>query len=192
MGRLAQTLGLTAMKLQTSTAAEYKKEFSPCFRHHVNERSRLEIHQVHVVLTPGVSRFLNNESEVAGLESRLVFSIQHKGSALAAHRTRASQFVVGPSRRCAAPRGQSNGVARVVPWRTHSLGGPRCAPERSANAKFRHRSVGSKNTIYRPKSLLQLANAVWPNHSLNRTLCGGPRLAIISFLAKPGPPQSAG
>ena len=30
------------------------------------------------------------------------------------------------------------------------------------------------------------------NQSLNRTLCGGPRLAIISFLAKPGPPQSAG
>ena len=30
------------------------------------------------------------------------------------------------------------------------------------------------------------------NQSLNRTLCGGPRLAIISFLAKHGPPQSAG
>ena len=34
--------------------------------------------------------------------------------------------------------------------------------------------------------------AVLANQSLNRTLCGGPRLAIISFLAKPGPPQSAG
>ena len=33
---------------------------------------------------------------------------------------------------------------------------------------------------------------VMANQSLNRTLCGGPRLAIISFLAKPGPPQSAG
>ena len=36
------------------------------------------------------------------------------------------------------------------------------------------------------------AGRVLANHSLNRTLCGGPRLAIISFLAKPGPPQSAG
>ena len=34
--------------------------------------------------------------------------------------------------------------------------------------------------------------ALLANQSLNRTLCGGPRLAIISFLAKPGPPQSAG
>ena len=34
--------------------------------------------------------------------------------------------------------------------------------------------------------------ALMANPSLNRTLCGGPRLAIISFLAKPGPPQSAG
>ena len=34
--------------------------------------------------------------------------------------------------------------------------------------------------------------ALLANPSLNRTLCGGPRLAIISFLAKPGPPQSAG
>ena len=34
--------------------------------------------------------------------------------------------------------------------------------------------------------------AVRPNRSLNRTLCGGPRLAIISFLAKHGPPQWAG
>ena len=34
--------------------------------------------------------------------------------------------------------------------------------------------------------------AVRPNRSLNRTLCGGPRLAFISFSAKPGPPQSAG
>ena len=34
--------------------------------------------------------------------------------------------------------------------------------------------------------------ALMANQSLNRTLCGGPRLAIISFLAKPGPPQSAG
>ena len=34
--------------------------------------------------------------------------------------------------------------------------------------------------------------AVRPNRSLNRTLCGGPRLAFISFLAKRGPPQSAG
>ena len=34
--------------------------------------------------------------------------------------------------------------------------------------------------------------AVRPNRSLNRTLCGGPRLAFISFLAKHGPPQSAG
>ena len=35
-------------------------------------------------------------------------------------------------------------------------------------------------------------HALLANQSLNRTLCGGPRLAIISFLAKPGPPQSAG
>ena len=34
--------------------------------------------------------------------------------------------------------------------------------------------------------------ALLANQSLNRTLCGGPRLAIISFLAKHGPPQSAG
>ena len=34
--------------------------------------------------------------------------------------------------------------------------------------------------------------AVLANQSLNRTLCGGRRLAIISFLAKPRPPQSAG
>ena len=34
--------------------------------------------------------------------------------------------------------------------------------------------------------------AVRPNRSLNRTLCGGPRLAFISFSAKHGPPQSAG
>ena len=34
--------------------------------------------------------------------------------------------------------------------------------------------------------------AVRPNLSLNRTLCGGPRLAFISFSAKHGPPQSAG
>ena len=34
--------------------------------------------------------------------------------------------------------------------------------------------------------------ALLANQSLNRTLCGGPRLASISFLAKPGPPQSAG
>ena len=34
--------------------------------------------------------------------------------------------------------------------------------------------------------------ALMANQSLNRTLCGGPRFAIISFLAKPGPPQSAG
>ena len=34
--------------------------------------------------------------------------------------------------------------------------------------------------------------ALLANPSLNRTLCGSPRLAIISFLAKPGPPQSAG
>ena len=33
--------------------------------------------------------------------------------------------------------------------------------------------------------------SVLANPSLNRTLCGGPRLAIISFLAKHGPPQSA-
>ena len=33
---------------------------------------------------------------------------------------------------------------------------------------------------------------VRPNRSLNRTLCGGPRLAFISFSAKHGPPQSAG
>ena len=85
------------MKLQTSTAAEYKKEFSPCFRHHVNERSRLQIHQVHVVLTPYMSRFLNYESELTGLKSSIALSVQHKGSALAAHRTRASQFVVGAS-----------------------------------------------------------------------------------------------
>jgi hypothetical protein len=30
------------------------------------------------------------------------------------------------------------------------------------------------------------------NHSLNRTFCGIPRLAIISFLAKHGLPQNAG
>ena len=34
--------------------------------------------------------------------------------------------------------------------------------------------------------------SVLANQSLNRTHCGGPRLAIISFLAKHGPPQSAG
>ena len=34
--------------------------------------------------------------------------------------------------------------------------------------------------------------SVLANPSLNRTLCGGPRLAFISFSAKHGPPQSAG
>ena len=41
-------------------------------------------------------------------------------------------------------------------------------------------------------SLRGTVGRVLANQSLNRTLCGGPRLAIISFLAKPGPPQSAG
>ena len=34
--------------------------------------------------------------------------------------------------------------------------------------------------------------AVWPNRSLNRTFCGGPRLGFISFSPKPSPPQNAG
>ena len=33
---------------------------------------------------------------------------------------------------------------------------------------------------------------VLPNWALNLTLCGGPALAAISFLAKASPPQSAG
>ena len=41
-------------------------------------------------------------------------------------------------------------------------------------------------------SLRGTVGRVLANQSLNRTLCGGPRLAIISFLAKHGPPQSAG
>jgi len=34
--------------------------------------------------------------------------------------------------------------------------------------------------------------AMRPNRALNLTLCGGPALAIILFLAKASPPQSAG
>jgi hypothetical protein len=34
--------------------------------------------------------------------------------------------------------------------------------------------------------------SVTPNHSLNLTLCGRPRMALISFWAMRGLPQSAG
>jgi hypothetical protein len=34
--------------------------------------------------------------------------------------------------------------------------------------------------------------ALLANQSLNRTVCGSPRLAVISFSAKHGPPQTAG
>ena len=41
-------------------------------------------------------------------------------------------------------------------------------------------------------AVMFFVKAVRPNRSLNRTLCGGPRLAFISFSAKHGTPQSAG
>ena len=73
---------------------------------------------------------------------------------------------------------------------------------------FSLRFAESSGSCFSPKTLVKLfcqlrqsqsrkwlhlpILALLANPSLNRTLCGGPRLAIISFLAKPGPPQSAG
>ena len=42
---------------------------------------------------------------------------------------------------------------------------------------------------FHPVQIVQWAR---PNPSVNRTFCGGPVLAVISFSAKPGPPQNAG
>ena len=39
---------------------------------------------------------------------------------------------------------------------------------------------------------VQIVRRARPNPSVNRTFCGGPGLAVISFSAKPGLPQNAG
>ena len=61
---------------------------------------------------------------------------------------------------------------------------------------FAPKTLVSKLPNYLNRKATEVAHisilALLANQSLNRTLCGGPRLAIISFLAKPGPPQSAG
>ena len=57
-------------------------------------------------------------------------------------------------------------------------------------------SAGSLKTVYVSLSIVVIwrraSKVVRPNPSLNRTLCGGPCLAFISFSAKHSPPQSAG
>ena len=64
----------------------------------------------------------------------------------------------------------------------------------SATANLITKRLGGTNASSSPLIVIrrQAAQAVRPNHSLNRTFCGGPRLAFISFSAKHGPPQSAG
>ena len=61
---------------------------------------------------------------------------------------------------------------------------------------FAPKTLVSKLPNYLNRKATEVAHisilALLANQSLNRTLCGGPRLAIISFLAKHGPPQSAG
>ena len=103
-------------------------------------------------------------------------------------RTTAVQFVVRTSRGSAAPGSQRVVVSGA---RSCGAGGASGGTRTSQQPKFmpqRH-NAGMASVI---KSNASRAQNAWPNPAVNRTPCGSPRLAFISFWAMRGLPQGAG
>ena len=98
------------------------------------------------------------------------------------------QFVVRASRDSAAP-----GSQRVVFRSARGCGAGRTHHDArtSQPPKLRAgRHTASMASVI--KSNASCAQNAWPNPAVNRTPCGSPRLAFISFWAKRGLPQGAG
>ena len=113
--------------------------------------------------------------------------LDHRATELGNRKVKKSAYppqVRGPTVKPAArplPLAACSGKVRPLPPK-----GAPCAPvSESLKCLIRKRrgsSVSAPAQVHR----------VLANKSLNRTVCGGPRLAIISFLAKHGPPQTPG
>ena len=154
MGRLAQTLGLTAMKLQTLMAAEDKMHLEPEQKY--QPMNTLESAEFLNARSCGNRNEMvsNNDLKFTGLMSRVATSNQSNISALAEHSTLANQFLVEASRRCAAPRSPSNDAVRVGPRQNDSLRGPRRERTRYTDSDMKRYSVYCMHAIRRSKSLL--------------------------------------
>ena len=100
----------------------------------------------------------------------------------------AIQFVVRASRGSAAPGNQRVVVSGA---RSCGAGGASGGARTSQQPRFMpQRHNASMASVI--KSNASRAQNAWPNPAVNRTPCGSPRLAFISFWAKRGLPQGAG
>ena len=110
-----------------------------------------------------------------------------RGKAVGAQSS-AVQFVVRASRDSAAPGNQRvvyRGARGCGAGCTHHDG---CASQQPEVRARRHTAVVFSSLNF---SASRAQNA-WPNPAVNRTPCGSPHLAFISFWAKRGLPQGAG
>ena len=129
----------------------------------------------------------------------------------AAPRSQSTKLRAGARSQVRPLRGSPTRRARVSTKETHSAPGSnkfvryaavcsKCTLRNHGNSNYKVPSSSpQKGCFFRVLNCYKCAlsprlciQALLANQSLNRTLCGSPRLAIISFLAKHGPPQSAG
>jgi len=117
----------------------------------------------------------------------------------AAHRS-GLQLVVGSSRQGVAPHRQCNNATSIA--RSHFMGYRRPRVFQRQRALEPNSAHSKPEQMQKPKSgasvvwwrsaFILRVHALRPNHSLNRTVCGGSALGFISFSPKANPPQTAG
>ena len=103
-------------------------------------------------------------------------------------RTTAVQLVVRASRGSAAPGSQRVVVRGACRFGASSSSRTTRTFQQPEFMAGRH-NTGMASVI---KSSASREQNAWPNPAVNRTPCGSPRLALISFWAKRGLPQGAG
>ena len=110
-----------------------------------------------------------------------------RGKAVGAQRS-AVQFVVRASRDSAAPGNQ-----RVVYRGACGCGAGYAHHDARTSQQPEVRARRHTAVVFSSRSFsASRAQSAWPNPAVNRTPCGSPRLAFISFWAKRGLPQGAG
>ena len=185
--RLTLTLGHAEMQSRSAfTALALAAAESPrCPR---PSPAKATQHAVRRGAVPASSMQVKNTPRLQAPASppRLQRSATRGGSV--AERATAGQFVVRASRGSAAP-----GSQRVVVRGARGIGAGRAGrgartSQQPTRWPGRHSAFMFSGTKFKP-SVVRHAR---PNPVFNRTPCGSPRMAFISFWAKRGLPQGAG
>ena len=198
MGRLAQTLAISVEK-----SAASKHRCSKVMSTATTSRHGCKYKLLGAFARVGIARLQFRWSA----QNVLVSASRQR----AAPRSQSTKLRAGARSQVRHRRGSATRRARVSTKTTHSAPGSnkfvrtaaacsKCTLRNHGNSSYKVPSSSPQdggcfrvlNCYKCALSSLVFIQALLANQSLNRTLCGGPRLAIISFLAKHGPPQSAG